>query len=238
MNDPLITLDRLAVGYNGQAVLADISLAIARGSFTALLGANGSGKSTLLKTLLGLLPPVAGHLRVAAANGVPPVFGYVPQFTQFDPLYLLSGFEVALMAVYRRVGPGHFVPPAERALVRECLQAADAAEFAQNRFAELSGGQKQRVLMARALATRPDVLVLDEPTSGVDTAATQSLLNFISELHAERSLTILLATHDLPLVRRHAQQVVWLHDGKVIHGAASDLLRPERMAELVEIEMA
>ncbi len=237
MPEPLISLDHLAVGYDGQAVLSDISLAIERGSFTAILGANGSGKSTLLKTLLGLLPAVAGHLHVAATNGVPPVFGYVPQFSHFDPLFLLTGFEVALMGVYRRVGPGRFVPPKERALARECLRVTGAEEFARKRFAELSGGQKQRVLIARALATKPDVLVLDEPTAGVDTAATQALLSFISQLHAERHLTILLVTHDLPLVRRHAQLVVWLHDGKAMHGAVGDLLRPERLAELMEIQI-
>src|ERR1017187_3718609 len=91
MSNAFITLDSLAIGYDGQTVLASISLAIARGSFTALLGANGSGKSTLLKTLLGLQPPIAGHIRVAGK----PVFGYVPQTIQFDPLYPLTGFDVA-----------------------------------------------------------------------------------------------------------------------------------------------
>src|SRR5450631_37731 len=119
MNDPIITLDSVAIGYDGRAVLSSISLSIARGSFTAILGPNGSGKSTLLKTLLGLQPPIAGRIQI----GTPAVFGYVPQFTQFDPLYLLTGFEVALMGVYGRVGPGRFVPTAERAFVRECLKA-------------------------------------------------------------------------------------------------------------------
>ena len=238
MNEPFITLDNLAIGYDAQPVLSGISLSIAQGSFTAILGANGSGKSTLLKTLLGLQPPIAGCIHLAASSGVPPVLGYVPQATEFDPLYLVTGYDVALMGVYGRVGPGRLVPRSERALVRECLQATGAEEFARKRFAELSGGQKQRVLIARALATKPNILVLDEPTAGVDTAATQSLLAFISRIHQERGLTILLVTHDLPLVRQHAQQVVWLHQGKVLTGTVADLLRPEHLAEMLDIEIS
>jgi ABC-type Mn2+/Zn2+ transport system ATPase subunit len=114
MSEPLITFDNLAIGYDGRAVLSGISLAIARTSFTAILGANGSGKSTLLKTLLGLQPPVAGRIHFAS----PPVFGYVPQTTELDPLYPLTGFDVALMGTYGRVGPGRFPPHDERQLVR------------------------------------------------------------------------------------------------------------------------
>src|SRR5437016_13844419 len=108
MSDEVITLENLAIGYDDQPVLSGISLSIARGSFTAILGANGSGKSTLLKTLLGLQPPIAGRIRVAGSPKAPAVFGYVPQSTQFDSLYLVTGFEVALMGVYRRIGPGRF----------------------------------------------------------------------------------------------------------------------------------
>jgi ABC-type Mn2+/Zn2+ transport system ATPase subunit len=237
MNEPLITLDNLAIGYDNLPVLAGISLSVTRGSFTAILGANGSGKSTLLKTLLGLQPPIAGRIRVIAPAGASAVFGYVPQATQFDPLYLVTGYDVALMGVYRRVGPGRLVPQTERTLVRECLRATGAEDFARQRFAELSGGQKQRVLIARALATKPNILVLDEPTAGVDASATQALLAFISQIHQQRELTILLVTHDLHIVRRYAQQVIWLHEGKVRTGTAAELLRPEHMAEVLDIEI-
>src|SRR2546426_11906040 len=106
MNAPLITLEDLAIGYDGQPVLTGISLSITRGSFTAILGANGSGKSTLLKTLIGLQPPLGGIMQIRGKNGDEAAFGYVPQSVQFDPLYRLTGFEVAMMGLYGRVGPG------------------------------------------------------------------------------------------------------------------------------------
>ena len=235
MKEALITLDNLSIGYNGQSVLSGISVSISRASFTAILGANGSGKSTLLKTLLGLLPPLAGQIHVAIPAGKPLMPGYVPQTIQFDPIYLLTGFEVALMGTFGRVRPGRFVPPSERAFTQDCLRAVGAEEFAAKRFGELSGGQKQRVLIARALATRPDILMLDEPTAGVDPTATHAVLDVIWQIIREREITVLFVTHDFTLVRDHAQQVIWLHHGKVESGAAEELLTPQRMVDIFEM---
>ncbi|MGD0659324.1 MAG: metal ABC transporter ATP-binding protein [Syntrophorhabdales bacterium] len=227
MDGPLITFHDLSIGYNGRPVLSGITLELPRASFTAILGANGSGKSTLLKTLLGLLPPIEGRIDAPSV-----VFGYVPQSIQFDPIYLLSGFEVALMGVYGRVRPGKRVALSERAFARECLEAADAGEFARKPFAQLSGGQKQRVLIARALATRPNVLVLDEPTAGVDITATHAVLDFISQIIKEREITVLFVTHDFTLVRDHAQHVVWLHQGRVLQGTVEEIFTPELIFEM------
>jgi len=237
-SEPFITFDSLSIGYAGQPIFSGISLEICRTSFTAILGENGSGKSTLLKTLLGLLSPVSGHVRISTPNKVPLIFGYVPQTVSLDPLYPLTGFDVVLMGSYGRIKPGHIVSREERFFIKECLSAAMAEEFAAKQFSELSGGQKQRVLIARALATRPDVLVLDEPTAGVDAQATHALLEFISQIHQERQLTTLLVTHDLALVRKHTQHVIWLHQGKILYGTTAELLSPEHIREIFETEIS
>ena len=103
-------------------------------------------------------------------------------------------------------------------------------------FSRLSGGQKQRVLIARALATKPNILVLDEPTAGVDAKATHALLEFISQIHEQQQLTTLLVTHDLTLVRKHAQHVIWIHEDKILYGDPSELLSSEYMQEIFETE--
>jgi manganese/zinc/iron transport system ATP- binding protein len=237
MADQLLTLDAVTVGYERHVVLRDIQFSLQRSSFTGLLGANGSGKSTLIKTVLGIIPPLAGKVTFHTVGGAAPVLGYVPQRETLDPIYLISSFEVVLMGTYGRVGPGRFVNRSERDWAMECLTRTDAASLRDKRFSQLSGGQKQRVLIARALATRPDLLLLDEPTAGIDAAATQSIMDLLKEIHEREKLTIVMVNHDLPAVRRYAQNVIWLHQGKVLQGAVSELLTPEQIEKILDLEL-
>jgi ABC-type Mn2+/Zn2+ transport system ATPase subunit len=228
---PLVTLEQLTVGYDRQPIVSGLNAQILPGTFTGLLGTNGSGKSTLLKTLLGILPPVAG--RVLTRPGL--VFGYVPQRESLDAVYLVSSLEVVLMGACGRVRPGRPLGHAEKDFARQCLAEVGAAEVADRRFAQLSGGQKQRVLIARALATRPGLLVLDEPTAGIDTAATQSILELLTRLNREQHLAILMVNHDLPAVRRTAQRILWIHHGELLLGSVEELLSRQRVEELMEL---
>lgn len=214
-NPPWARLTDAAVGYDGKAVLKSLTFELPRGRFTAVVGENGSGKTTLLKTLAGILPAVAGRVELVGASGLPPVLGYVPQRDSLDSVWPLSAFEVALMGTYGRLAIGRTFTDAERVLTRECLAQTGAADLERKAFSVLSGGQKQRVLIARALATQPEVLLLDEPTAGIDPEATQAVMDLLSRLHCERHLTILMVNHDLPLARKHATDVLRVADGQV-----------------------
>lgn len=236
-NGPLIKLNNVAVGYDRHVILRGINVELQRGTFTGLLGANGTGKSTLLKTVVGIIPPVEGTVELAQMDGKPAVIGYVPQREALDPIFLLSAFEVVLMGCCGRVRPGRRLGHAEKEWAHDCLRRAGADEFARQRFSQLSGGQKQRVLIARALATRPDMLLLDEPTAGIDTAATLAIMDLLRQVHQQQRLTILMVNHDLPVVRKYVEQVVWLHEGQVLQGSVQELLSREKVEELLNLEL-
>lgn len=239
MNEPdafILTLDNVAVGYDRRAVLSAVNLGFKRGSFTGLLGANGSGKSTLIKTILGILPPLAGRMEFKPVDGREARLGYVPQRESLDPIFLLSSFEVVLMGVCGSVPPGRLIGQDQRDWARKCLEQTGAAELGRLQFSELSGGQKQRVLIARALAARPDFLLLDEPTSGIDVTVKQSIMELLRRIHQEQRQTILMSSHDLPVVRQFVQQVVWLREGKILEGPPGELLSRDKMEAIVDLE--
>ena len=226
---PLLRLDEVSAGYGRHAVLRGLNLEIAQGSFTCLLGANGSGKSTLLRTILGILPPLAGQVEWVGRSVGPPVVGYVPQREALDSVFPVSCFEMVLMGACGRVRPGRFLGAAEKSWAQQCLRETGTEGLARRRFSETSGGQKQRVLIARALMTRPEFLVLDEPTAGIDAGATQDVLDLLKRLHAQQTLTVLMVNHDLAAVRQCAEQIIWLREGQLTQGAAQELLRREHV---------
>jgi ABC-type Mn2+/Zn2+ transport system ATPase subunit len=236
-DESVLTLNHLAVGYGRQVVLPDVTLGLPRGSFTGLLGANGSGKSTLIKTILGIIPPLSGRLQFAQVDGRPHVLGYTPQRDSLDAIFLLSSFEVVLMGTCGRVRPGRRISHAEKEWAHECLREAGADHLSRQLFSQLSGGQKQRVLIARALATKPDFLLLDEPTAGIDAAARQSIMEVLRQIHLRQQLTVLMASHDLPIVRAYVQHVIWLHQGQVLQGPVNQLLTAEKIEEILDLEM-
>jgi ABC-type Mn2+/Zn2+ transport system ATPase subunit len=236
-DDAVLTLKHVAVGYGRQVILPDVNLVLRRGSFTGLLGGNGSGKSTLIKTILGIIPPLSGEIEVASVDGRLPVLGYTPQKDSLDPIYLLSSFEVVLMGTYGRVRAAGRISREEKEWAHHCLQQTGADSLSRKLFSKLSGGQKQRVLIARALATKPDFLLLDEPTSGIDVAARQAIMDVLRRIHEQQQLTVLMASHDLPIVRTYVQHVIWLHHGKVLQGPVGELLSAEKIEEILDLEM-
>ena len=234
----LLSLDGVSVGYGRRVVLSGISIRLQRGDFTGLLGANGSGKSTLIKSIIGVIPPLAGAIHFKSWNERRPVFGYVPQREALDSNFLFSSHEVVLMGCCGGVRPGRSYGREDQAWAQQCLELAGAGDFSGHRFSELSGGQKQRVLIARALAAKPDLLILDEPTAGIDAAASRAIMELLGRIHREQQMTILMVNHDLAAMRKYIQHVLWLHEGKLTQGGADELLTRDKLEEMLKLQFS
>lgn len=209
---PLLRVRDADFGYAGRAIVHRASLRIVPGEFVVLVGSNGSGKSTLMRGILGLLPPLAG--RVERRDGLR--IGYVPQRETLDPLYPLSGTDVVMLGATRDLPPWRRAGGRDRDRARAALGACDAHAFAGARYASLSGGQRQRILLARALATEPELLLLDEPTAGVDPAAEKALLDLLGDLAHARGIAVWMVTHHLAAIAGRFDRVATVEEGHVV----------------------
>jgi zinc transport system ATP-binding protein len=235
----LLALERATLGYPGRPVLRDVSLVLREGEYLGIVGPNGSGKSTLLKTMLGLLPPLAGRVRRSAGSQVAESgqsqsvhFGYVPQRESVDLLFPLTVRQVVAMGRYGRAGLIRRLGRGDWERVDHALERVGIADLARRGLAELSGGQRQRALIARALATEPEILVLDEPTNGMDLASEHALLELIDQLHRASDLTVLMVTHLLNNVANYAERVAILCDGRLEAGERDVMLSEARLSRL------
>ena len=216
-----IEIDGLSVSRGGQTLLHDVSMHIHCGQLTVLIGQNGAGKTTLIRALLGELPH-GGVIRHVDDHGrdIPHLrTGYVPQHLLFDREMPVT-VEDFLAAAFTRRPVWTGVSRKTRARVREALMAVEAADLAQRPLGRCSGGEIQRVLLALALNPAPDLLVLDEPVSGVDQNGLKMFLDTVLRLKETHHMAILLVSHDLRLVREYADHVVLLDKTVLCQGAA------------------
>ncbi|MDH4121941.1 MAG: metal ABC transporter ATP-binding protein [Deltaproteobacteria bacterium] len=216
----------LTVTLGGLAVLDNVSLTIAQGEFLALLGPNGAGKSTLLKVIGGLLTPDSGSVRVFGREpgrpGTNPV-GYMPQAGAINPRFPISARGVVMMGRYPALGPGRYPRSADRAAVAQALSAVGAENLATKPLAKLSGGQRQRVFLARALVNNPDLLLLDEPTAGMDTQAVEQFYSLIRGLR-DQGKAVVVVSHDIGVVAPQVDRVACLNRRLVAHGLPGQVL--------------
>ena len=222
----VVELRGVTFSYNGSPALVNVSLEVPRGSFTALIGPNGAGKSTVLRLLLGLLRPQQGEVRVLGKRpGKPGLsIGYVPQRMRLPHGFPLAVHEVVLMGRYGRLGIGRRPGREDHEKVVKALARVGMEQSARRRFSELSGGQQQRVLIARALAAEPRLLLLDEPTVGLDPAAQARFYTLVCDLQKGEDLTLLCASHDLGVVSAHADRVILLDRSVQAAGPPSHVL--------------
>jgi ABC-type Mn2+/Zn2+ transport system ATPase subunit len=192
-------------------VVRGASLVVHPGELVVVLGSNGSGKSTLMRGLLGLLPPLAGRVERRAGLRV----GWVPQRESLDAHYPMSGRDVVLLGACRDLQAWQWAGARARERTRAALAACDALGFAGQRYTALSGGQRQRILLARALATEPELLLLDEPTAGVDPETERALLELLGALAHTRGLAVWMVTHHVAAVAGRFDRVATVEDGRL-----------------------
>jgi len=235
--DPSAVVDIRDVwfAYNHQPVLRDVNLRIEPNELVCVVGPNGGGKTTLLKLILGLLRPDRGRVVVLGRTPVDarPLVGYAPQHTSFDPRFPVSVMDVVLMgrlARTRRLGPHR---REDRAAAAEALQEVGLADIRRRPLAELSGGQQQRVMIARALTSRPQLLLLDEPTAGLDVAVEVGLYELLSRLR--RRLTVVMVSHDVGFVSQTVGKVVCVKGTVAVHPTGA--LTGERMRDLYGMDV-
>lgn len=217
-----LTCQDLSVGYEGKAVLQDLNFSVRSGDYLCIVGENGAGKSTLMKTILGLQPPVRG--KVLTGDGLRPnEIGYLPQQTQVQKDFPASVWEIVLSGCQGRCGRRPFYRRAEKRLAEHTLEKLHIAPLARRCYRELSGGQQQRVLLARALCATRSMLLLDEPTAGLDPKATAELYQLIARLNHQDGITILMISHDLTAALDAASHI--LHIGQTVFFGTADTYR-------------
>ncbi len=208
-----IICKNLSIGYNGVALHSDINFTIPCGSYVCIVGENGVGKSTLVKTILGLLAPVQGGIHMGEGICARDV-GYLPQQTQAQRDFPASVYEVVLSGCLNKVGLRPFYNKSEKQLAKDMLKKLNILELHNTSYSELSGGQQQRVLLARALCATNKVLLLDEPTAGLDSNTTQDFYKLIKSLNNE-GITIIMITHTLHDALADADHIICVDRCKV-----------------------
>ena len=236
--ESIVQLQKVSCGYGSQEVLSQVSLDIMHGDFVGLLGPSGSGKTTLLRTVLGAVDIYRGQVLVegASTDRKRPRVGYVPQLETIDWNFPVTVREVVMMG---RTMDNRFFPwyrRQDRMLADEMMERLGISHLARRHIRELSGGQQQRVFLARALVSSPRILLLDEPTSGVDIKTRDDVMHLLHELN-HQGITIILTTHEINAVAVHLPWVICLNGRVLAEGPPSQVITPETLKLTYGAEM-
>jgi manganese transport system ATP-binding protein len=230
---PPIAISDVTVRYGDVVALAGVSLDVAAGRVTGLIGMNGSGKSTLFAAIIGRLRPDSGTVRIAGADPVVArrrgAVASVPQSEAVDWAFPVSVRDVVTMGRYGHMGPLRRPRPADRAAVDEALARVELDTLADRQIGRLSGGQRKRAFVARAIAQDADILLLDEPFAGVDKPSEATIVRLLRDLAAD-GRTVLVSTHDLHALPDLADEAILLMNRVLFHGPVGEALEPATLA--------
>jgi len=234
-------LQHVCFSYGTERVLDEVTMRVARGDFLGIIGPNGSGKTTLLRILLGLLPPESGHVRLFGTDIREfrdwHRIGYVPQkAVAFESKFPASVLEVVMSGRCGRAGLGRRFDVRDRQATLVALETVGMTAYRDRLIGRLSAGQQQRVFIARALAGAPDLLVLDEPTVGVDIDAQEQFYSLLRRLNRDLGTTLMLVSHDIGVVAAEVTQLACLNRRLVFHGPPEDAVRSGALAQMYRPE--
>jgi manganese/iron transport system ATP-binding protein len=226
---PFLELSHVMVRYNGRVVLEDISFRLIAGEQIAVVGPNGAGKSTLFKVIAGVLNPSDGEVKVAGhCPGGHICIAYVPQRSQVDWTFPVTVADVVMMGRAGQVGLLRRAGRRDWEYIRQCLEVVGMLELADRQIGELSGGQQQRMFIARALAQQAELMLMDEPLTGLDLPAQEDIFRVMSELRRHH-VTVMVATHDLNMAAERFDRVMLLNSRLLGLGQPKDVFTPDRL---------
>ncbi|RJP48032.1 MAG: metal ABC transporter ATP-binding protein [Anaerolineaceae bacterium] len=230
-DEPILDVRNLSVRYDGRAALDDVTFHLHAGERVAVVGPNGAGKSTLFKVVAGVLTPTSGTVTVSGSRPAAHVcIGYVPQRSHVDWNFPVSVADVVMMG--RSAVMGAFRWPTKRDwdFVQNALDTVEIRDLAKRQISELSGGQQQRMFIARALAQQAELMLMDEPLTGLDLPAQEGILNLLDKLQ-QQHVTVMVATHDLDQAEKYFDRVMLLNHKLLGFGASQEVLKPERLIQ-------
>ncbi len=238
--DNIIKLKNVDAYLNDKLVLENINFAVSRGSFTAIIGPNGAGKTTLFKVILGLLPHSSGEVIIFDKSPLHlgkdrKRIAYVPQIRSVDMKFPASVRDTVIMGRYARLGLFHKPKLSDYEIADEAMEKTDVLSIANKPVSKLSGGQLQRVFIARALAGEPEIIFLDEPTSGVDQLHTSDFYALLKSLRTQ-SMTILMVSHDVGVVAGYVDSIACLNRKMIVHGLPQEVLTGNALKEMYGCE--
>lgn len=225
----LISCSHVDLGYDGHIIVKDLNMKIEQGVYISVIGQNGSGKSTFIKTLLGLVRPVSGKIsRNLSGKGI----GYLPQQTEMQKNFPATAMEVVLSGFLSRKKHRPFYSREERFTAMDQLKKLGILDLSKTCYRELSGGQQQRVLLARALCATDQLLVLDEPVTGLDPGAAKELYVLLKELNKKEGIAILMVSHDLSNALKDADRILHIRHEDYFFGSVSEYFQSDHYREM------
>ncbi len=236
-NENIIELKNVSFSYGEEAVIDNINLSVHKGDYLGIIGPNGGGKSTLLRLMLGLLKPTHGEVLLYGKKITEfkdwSKIGYVSQHvTHIDPHFPMTVEEVVSMGRYPKVGLFRMLSQKDKDIVKEAICQVEMLPFRNRLVGDLSGGQQQRVFIARALSGQPEVILLDEPTVGVDEKTQKQFYSLLQKLNVELNLTLILVSHELDIVAHEATEIAYINRELVYHGIPKKFLHSEYFEKL------